>query len=85
MDNDSPRKRTPLIKFLGKRSLLKNTAPTPAAAPMKTGPSIVKKPVKDGNGVDFRTLVGGAWFGRPELSESEIEAIESGGASLLEM
>lgn len=84
MDNDGPKKRVPLIKFLGKRSLLKNAVPTSAAAPMKTASPInVKKPVKEGNGVDFRTLTGGAWFGRPELSESEIEAIESGGASLI--
>eukprot|EP00605_Chrysophyceae_sp_TOSAG23-4_P002563 GSChrysophyteH1.ASY1.ANO1.2828.1 assembled CDS len=47
--------RTPLIKFLGKRSLIK-AAPTPVAA-------------------------GGAWFGRPQLSEREMAAIESGGAS----
>ena len=67
--------RVPLIKFLGKRSLIK-AAPTPAAPVM---PYPTQAAIKDGGGVDFRTL--GAWFGRPQLSEREMEAIESGGAS----
>ena len=69
--------RTPLIKFLGKRSLIK-AAPTPVAAVM---PFPTRAAVKGGNGVDFRSLEGGAWFGRPQLSEREAAAIESGGAS----
>jgi len=74
--------RTPLIKFIGKRSLVaavKHAAPA-AAAPMVSASSV--KPVKDGKGVDFLTMPGGAWFGRPLLSAAEIEAIESGGASV---
>ena len=67
--------RTPLIKFLGKRSLIKATpAQSTAAMPYPS-----QAEIKDGGGVDFRTL--GAWFGRPQLSDREMEAIESGGAS----
>ena len=82
------RSRTPLIKFLGKRSLLKNgghAAAAPAPTSSKTpAPKVLQapasKPVKQGNGVDFATLEGGAWYGRPRISEAEMNAIESGGA-----
>jgi hypothetical protein len=84
--NEKHRSRTPLIKFLGKRALLKNVGH--AAAPVapskqpaaKVQQAPVSKPVKEGNGVDFATLKGGAWYGRPRISEAEMNAIESGGA-----
>ena len=79
-----------MIKFLGKRSLLpkgstshsssavssssKTTAVKATAAPT------ISKPVKEGTGVDFATLKGGAWYGRPRISDAEMQAIESGGA-----
>ena len=77
------RLRTPLIKFThGKRTL---PAKAPAAAPTPAPATVAAsaKPVKVGTGVDFATLKGKAWFGRPLLSEKEMLAIESGGASAL--
>ena len=71
--------RTPSIKFIGKRSLVK-AQPKAVGNAAKPFPSA--KAVKEGNGVDFRTVEGGAWFGRPQMSDAEMEAIESGGASL---
>ena len=93
--------RIPLIKFIGKRSLVKhNEVATPAvvvAAPavVVAAPKIVApaqliqefKPVppariiKEGNGVDFSTLKRGAMFGRPALSQREMDSIENGGAT----
>jgi 2-oxoglutarate dehydrogenase E2 component (dihydrolipoamide succinyltransferase) len=79
--------RTPLIKFLGKRSLLKGAASSSSAAGKVSAgaqpvarPTPVAKVVKEGNGVDFATLKGGAWYGRPRMSDAEMRAIESGGA-----
>ena len=82
--------RTPLIKFLGKRSLLnKGTASSSSGAGKDSGserplvmPTPTAKVIKQGNGVDFATLKGGAWYGRPRLSDAEIRAIESGGADM---
>ena len=85
--------RVPLIKFLGKRDLMKVVAvtePTKVASPVqKAAPVAAKQPVtisaakvvKPGNGVDFSTLKGGAMFGRPALSQREMDAIENGGAT----
>jgi hypothetical protein len=93
------RSRTPSIKFLGKRSLLKDvhtTTSQPVSAPQET-PSTAQNvnkltitaskaqeewlvPKKPQTGVDFLTLKDTAWYGRPKLSQQEIEAIESGGA-----
>ncbi len=70
--------RKPLIKFLGKRCLI-------PVIHQETKPvlKVESKPLakKTGNGVDFFSLAGGAWFGRPKLSQEEIEAIQTGGAS----
>jgi hypothetical protein len=83
--------RIPLIKFKGKRSsinlshnsiprILNNIRSAPTQGLAK---EIDKsKPLKASNGVDFWTLAGGAWYGRPHLLQSEIDAIESGGASI---
>ena len=80
--------RVPLIKFIGKRSLLTDAVLAPLnAAVIPVAPqftSIQKQPlkvVKEGSGVDFSTLKRGAMFGRPALSQREMDAIESGGAT----
>jgi hypothetical protein len=49
-----------------------------AAAP-KAQPAPVQ--VREGNGVHFTSLKGMALFGRPPLTQKEIDAIESGGAT----
>ena len=75
-----------MIKFVGKRAAVKHDkAPTvlkvvQPAAGAAAAPAVVKS-VKVGTGVDFATLKGKAWFGRPQFSANEIEAIASGGAS----
>lgn len=76
-DDHAHGKRKPLIKFLGKRSLLKNDHKAPAGKPT-TGAS--PKPQKPQTGVAFTTLKAGAFYGRPALSQREIDAIETGGA-----
>ena len=76
--------RQPLIKFVGKRSLAKSSssiAEVKSSSPI--APAAVKvTAVKEGKGVDFATLNGGAWFGRPKFSLNEMEAIDTGGANL---
>eukprot|EP00752_Nemacystus_decipiens_P018467 g16557.t1 len=70
-----PKKRMhkPLIRFLGKRSLLREQQET-------------KQPDSPGRhrhspgALDFDQIVGGAMFGRPVMSEAEMEAVNSGGA-----
>ncbi len=75
--------RVPLIKFLGKRSLLPktNSKEVLLANHVKSEPKAVKVVV--GSGVEFFTLKDGAWYGRPKLTIEEIEAIATGGASAL--
>ena len=84
---DHHHSRTPLIKFLGKRSLLPKGSPSHSSSTVNSSnkTSVVKvmdtsKPIKEGTGVDFATLKGGAWYGRPRISDAEMQAIESGGA-----
>ena len=86
---DHHHSRTPLIKFLGKRSLLPKGSHSPSSSTVSSSsktPAVkvtaapVSKPVKEGTGVDFATLKGGAWYGRPRISDAEMQAIESGGA-----
>jgi hypothetical protein len=74
--------RIPSIKFLGKRvggspqaSSHINSAPI-ASSKAKTITASVST-----TAVDHNTLKGGAWFGRPILTSSEMLAIESGGAT----
>lgn len=77
--DDSPklkRAHVPLIKFLGKRSLLKQEAPpppqpSPEAAAAPPAPPQGRPPVLH----DFYLYV------RPNVSEEEIDAVQSGGAS----
>ena len=85
--------RIPSIKFLGKRSLIKTIKGTPpailaspqaektTAAVQKSIPSQPVKVLKEGTGVDFSTLKGGAMFGRAVMSQREMDAIENGGAT----
>ena len=76
--------RVPLIKFIGKRSFVKsNTAPQASKSPSSSTPQQqTPKPLKMGTGHDFLTY--GAFYGRPIFSEMEMEAIDSGGASLFD-
>lgn len=78
LSDSRPQNRVPLIKFIGKRSLLPKRSALAAA-------TVVDKTVSfsTGSGVNFFDLEGGEWFGRPRLTDSEIEAIETGGASVL--
>ena len=80
--------RVPLIKFIGKRSLLKHAILAPhIAAAIPAGSQLISaqkqplKVIKEGSGVDFSTLKRGAMYGRPALSQREMDAIESGGAT----
>ena len=72
--------RVPSIKFLGKRPKLPISTAKPVP-PVKIAAATPVKITKIGNGVDFATLKGKAWFGRPMLSDAEMEAITSGGAT----
>lgn len=73
--------RVPLIKFLGKRDKTKKTQPSAAASAPATAPSTPAfKPLKEGNGVHFTTLKGAGQYGRPPITQKEMDAIESGGA-----
>jgi hypothetical protein len=76
--------RKPLIKFVGKRDKTQkvpsHSSPAASAPSQTTATSV--KPVREGNGVHFTTLKGMALYGRPPLTLKEIEAIESGGATL---
>jgi hypothetical protein len=76
-----------MIKFVGKRAHIKHSKESsghvskPVSAPVAKFEQVAK-PLKPQTGVDFSTLKGGAWFGRPMLSAKEIEAIETGGANV---
>jgi hypothetical protein len=92
--------RHPLIKFVGKRSLLsvhtekmKTSSVTvgePLASPTKKVtptplPSASKKELKkEGNGASFHSFKNPAFLGRPKFSQREIDAIASGGAEEVE-
>ncbi len=85
VESKSSSHRTPLIKFVGKRS--KHSQPitvTPVATgnvpASKPAPTPVAQKKHHPNSVDFFTMPNKAWYGRPRLSEKEIQAIESGGA-----
>ena len=62
---------------------LSQTTTLVSASPASSKPQLPLKAIKPGTGVDFTTLKGGAWFGRPRISAAEIAAIESGGASFV--
>ncbi len=84
-DSSHEHGRVPLIKFIGKRDKTKKvqastSAPTSSAPHAQQSLPFTGKPVKEGNGVHFTTLKGEGLFGRPPISQKEIDAIESGGA-----
>jgi hypothetical protein len=86
-DHKEEHHRVPSIKFIGKRDRTQKHATqpaAPAAAPRPAAPpaSAPVKVMKEGNGVLFTTLPGMGFFGRPPMTLKEIEAIESGGATL---
>lgn len=68
------KKHEPLIKFLGKRSAMRERATEEAkpAAPVRHRHTP--------GALDFSQIMGGAAFGRPAMTEEEMEAIDSGGA-----
>lgn len=81
--------RIPLIKFIGKRDHTKRVpVATPTGKPLivegnTAAPSRGAEPnSKPQTGVDFTTLKMGAWYGRPQLTASEIDAVASGGATV---
>ena len=86
--------RVPSIKFIGKRDRAQHkdtahaaTAPSggkAVSAPSPAAPvrSATSGPTKVGTGVDFTTLKGLGFYGRPTLTQKEIDAVESGGATL---
>jgi hypothetical protein len=57
-------------------SISSPTTSKPTPTPMNIKGSSIA-----GSGVDFRTLKGKAFYGRPSLSLKEMEEIDSGGAS----
>ena len=68
--------RTPLIKFIGKRSLVKGGTPTAVTArPSNTSPTVRSSSTS--------TVELGVMYGRPVLSDMEKEFIESGGATII--
>ena len=78
-------KRVPLIRFLGKRSkLLPSAAPTPAPASAPAsgaGGAARAAPFAELSWDD--PALADALYGRPRLSDDELEAVNSGGASLV--
>ena len=70
-----------MIRFLGKRPHVKSSGSQNVNSEIK---KIVTKASVDTTGkgskdLDFFTLEGGAWFGRPRLSELESQIVSSGG------
>lgn len=81
--------RKPLIKFLGKRSLIGKDIPAAASAAQMARTGAAATGPAPRRYEDLKSTPGSktfdempAMFGRPSLSEKEIEAIESGGATL---
>jgi hypothetical protein len=83
---DASHGRVPSIKFVGKRDTTKHEMPPHAGSShnlttqSKPTPSAEKK--GSGKAVEFTTLKGMGFFGRPAMTQREIDAVESGGATL---
>lgn len=59
-----------------------SSMPVPAPPQFVSGYSANEIPTKPQTGVEFNSLEGKGWYGRPRISLEEMEAIESGGASV---
>jgi pyruvate/2-oxoglutarate dehydrogenase complex dihydrolipoamide acyltransferase (E2) component len=84
--------RTPLIRFTHGKANQEASIAVVASSGGSSGsnsndkaakPPMPPKVIKEGTGVDFYSLPAGAWHGRPQLSDSEAEAVESGGATIV--
>ena len=71
------RGHVPLIRFLGKRSLLKKEDSAPAPAPSTTAPAAAAVP--SGLAVELSDLA--PRFGLTPITDAEMAAVESGGGS----
>jgi len=71
------RGHVPLIRFLGKRSLLKKEDSAPAPAPSTTAPAV--EAVPSGLAVELSDLA--PRFGLTPITDAEMAAVESGGGS----
>ena len=83
-----PSGKSSLIHFTGKRSLIaqpSHKSPTGTSAPVsaaKPPPGVSPAGLKVWSAVDMEDY-DAAWLGRPRLSAAEIEAVQSGGASIV--
>ncbi|CAM9745642.1 unnamed protein product [Ectocarpus sp. 6 AP-2014] len=68
------KRHKPLIKFVGKRALLTEKKGK------KEEDGLPARHRHSPGALDFSQIVGGAMFGRPAMSEEEMEAVDSGGA-----
>ena len=77
-DEPAPKRgHVPLIKFLGKRSLLKKEDSAPAPAPAAAAPAV--EAVPSGLAVELADLA--PRFGLTPITDAEMAAVESGGGS----
>lgn len=90
-----PTGRPSLIQFVGKRSHVKSSHSQPTVAPTvaPSKPIIPTSPAP--STTQSKTITekiwsraemegyNAAWFGRPSLSKAELEAVESGGATIV--
>ena len=77
-DEPAPKRgHVPLIRFLGKRSLLKKEASAPAPAPAAAAPAVAAVP--SGLAVELADLA--PRFGLTPITDAEMAAVESGGGS----
>ena len=78
-DEPAPKRgHVPLIRFLGKRSLLKKEDSAPAPAPAAAAP-VTKEAVPSGLAVELADLA--PRFGLTPITDAEMAAVESGGGS----
>ena len=77
-DEPAPKRgHVPLIRFLGKRSLLKKEDSAPAPAPSTTAPAV--EAVPSGLAIELSDLA--PRFGLTPITDAEMAAVESGGGS----
>jgi len=73
--------RIPLIRFIGKRHPFKSSGSPNVNNEVKkiVAKASVTTKSQGSKALDFLALEGGAWFGRPRLSELESAVLSSGG------